>query len=290
MNFLALLLGLGVERTLTHLFHLREFRWLDPLFDLALRRAATESPGSAAALLGLFAVVLAAPVALGEVALAGTFVQVPAFLFAVAVLLFSLGPRDLEEEAEEYFAAVEAGEPEGLRRLARELTEQDAPGEATERDAAVARAICVQANNRVFGVVFWFLVSGPAGAWLFRVADLMRRRAAFAHPPGSAARAARLVHGVLAWVPARLMAAGFALVGSFDGALAAWRAAPADPAAPFPARTEDLVERVGRGAAEPAESPATAAGPRAALALARRTLWLIWYPAIALLTLNDVLL
>ena len=36
MNFVALLLGLGVERLLTHFFHLREFRWLDPLFDRIL--------------------------------------------------------------------------------------------------------------------------------------------------------------------------------------------------------------------------------------------------------------
>ena len=40
MNFLALLLGLALERVLTHLFHLREFRWLDPLFDCAPAPAA----------------------------------------------------------------------------------------------------------------------------------------------------------------------------------------------------------------------------------------------------------
>ena len=32
----ALLLGLAVERLLTHLFHLREFRWLDPVFNACL--------------------------------------------------------------------------------------------------------------------------------------------------------------------------------------------------------------------------------------------------------------
>ena len=37
MNFLALFLGLGIERLLTHLFHLREFHWLDPVFDWVLR-------------------------------------------------------------------------------------------------------------------------------------------------------------------------------------------------------------------------------------------------------------
>ncbi|SVB90299.1 uncharacterized protein METZ01_LOCUS243153, partial [marine metagenome] len=33
MNFLALLLALGVESLLTHFFYLREFRWLNSLLD-----------------------------------------------------------------------------------------------------------------------------------------------------------------------------------------------------------------------------------------------------------------
>ena len=37
MNFLALIVGLAVERLLTHLFHLREFHWLNPLFDLVYK-------------------------------------------------------------------------------------------------------------------------------------------------------------------------------------------------------------------------------------------------------------
>jgi membrane protein required for beta-lactamase induction len=292
MNFLALLLGLFVERALTHLFHLREFRWLDPLFDFALRRAAGWSRAPAALALGVFALVLVAPVAWAAAALAGRLGDVPAFAFAVLVLLFSLGPRDLQEEADEYRAAADAGREDDLRRLARELAERDVPGDAATLDRAVERAICVQAVNRVFGVVFWFLVLGPAGAWLFRVTDLMRRRAAFAPPPGAAGDAARALQGLLAWLPARLMAAGFALAGSFDGARAAWRAEPAPPAATLAERTEDLVERVGRGASAGSppdvEHPA-AAGSSAVMALARRTLWLIWYPVIAVLTLNDVL-
>ena len=50
MNLFALLLGLGIERLLTHLFHLREFRWLDPLFDASFARLA--KMGHSGALLG----------------------------------------------------------------------------------------------------------------------------------------------------------------------------------------------------------------------------------------------
>jgi membrane protein required for beta-lactamase induction len=293
VNFLALLLGLGLERTLTRLFHLREFRWLDPLFDRAFAAAAARS-GLATLVLALVALVLAAPVAVLSVALADES-DFAWLIFAIVILLFSLGPRDLQEEVDDYRVALESGSVEDLRRLTRELTEQSpAQGEEAQR-RQIERAICVQANNRMFGVVFWFLVLGPAapaGAWLFRVADLMRRRAAFTLPPGEVLEGTRRVHGWLAWLPARLVAAAFALVGSFEGALAAWRAGALDDEGPFYERTENLLERVGCGAAreiydEPGEATVPPAITRPLMTLVWRTLWLIWYPLIALLTLND---
>ena len=36
MKLIALLIGLIVERLATQLFHLREFRWLDPMIDAGL--------------------------------------------------------------------------------------------------------------------------------------------------------------------------------------------------------------------------------------------------------------
>ena len=297
MNFLALLLGLGVERALTHFFHLREFRWLDPLFDLVFGRVTSTRRTGAVIELALVALLLTAPVGYVSLVLAGEMRQVPSFIFAVLVLLFSLGPRDLQEEVDEYCAAAEAGAAEDTFRLARELAEHEPPGDPGARRRDVERAIYVQANNRIFGVVFWFLLlgpAGPAGAWLFRVTDLMRRRATYRDPGGQVLAAARLLHGLLAWLPARLMAAAFVLVGSFERVVAGWRETPGLAQLSFFERTEDLIDRVGHGArgAEEARGPAegdpgTAEVCRSAMALVRRTLWLIWYPVIALLTLNN---
>ena len=132
MNFLALLLGLALERVLTHLFHLREFRWLDPLFDSHLRRLRATAGGrnrrwSALALTFLLAALLVAPVALLSVALRGELLQIPYFLFAVVVLLFSLGPRDLDDEVEDYGDALETGDVAGQQRVAEELLEKVPP-------------------------------------------------------------------------------------------------------------------------------------------------------------------
>lgn len=291
MNFLALLIGLGLERVLTHFFHLRAFHWLDPLFDRVLARLAGYRPGLSAAGVAGLALLLTAPVGWASMVLSVQSVQWPYFLFAIVVLLFSLGPRDLQEEVEEYCAATQDAGGGEAQRLACELLGFD-PGAGTEElPRQVHRAIFVQANNRIFGVVFWFLVlgpAGPAGAWLFRVLDLLRQRALARQ---QAVTPARQVHGLAAWLPGRLMVGAFALAGNFMGAIAGWRAAGAGNREAFFQRTETRIAGAGEGACResgPAASDEGAAGlARQALGLVRRALWLIWYPLVALLTLNN---
>jgi len=107
MNFLALFVGLGLERVLTHLFHLREFRWLDPLFDRLLSYRNLKQPNLSIAVVAVFTALLVAPVGLMEVLVIERFAYIPQFIFAVLVLLFCLGPRDLGKEVNDYCQALE---------------------------------------------------------------------------------------------------------------------------------------------------------------------------------------
>jgi membrane protein required for beta-lactamase induction len=301
MNFLALLLGLGVERLLTHLFHLREFRWLDPLFDRGFARITTTKRGLAMAGVAVLAIVIVLPVAVISILLQDKFVQIPYFVFAVLVLLFSLGPRDLAEEANDYCTAVENDATEEAERTGKELLERKPPIDEPDRSISVERAIYIQANNRIFGVVLWFVLLGPTGAWLFRVLDLMRRRAAYqsvrASELGTGPKtvvAIETLHGIFAWLPARLLMVGYALAGSFDGATKAWRTFYAHRAERFFDLSSDLLGNVGHGALGDTESidsdKGAAERAKAAMGLVWRTLWLIWCPILAVLTLYDWLL
>lgn len=300
MNFVALLLGLGVERLLTHFFHLREFRWLDPLFDRILHMLGKSSRSTS--LLGVifFTALTIAPVALVSFMLAGRLFQIPYFVLAVIVLLFSLGPRDLKEEVADYCSAVDEGREEDIEKVARELMECDPPQDPAERAALVERAVFIQANNRIFGVVFWFLILGPTGAWLFRVLDMMRRRLAFRYnlreeqlENASVVWAVRCLHGIFAWVPARLLAAGYAFAGSFEDAIACWRKYHAGSSERFFQISNDIMACVGHGAVldtrEPEDEGKTLSPVERAMDLVSRTLWLIWCPIIAVLTLSDLL-
>jgi len=305
MNFLALLLGLGIERLLTHLFHLREFRWLDPLFDWSLLKLSRTSRWVASA--GIIAVVLLSllPVILISQLLFGTLADIPYFLFAVAVLLFCLGPRDLLDEGNDFCNAIELDDTARARSIARELIE--VKREEGDEFTGLDDAIYVQANNRIFAVVFWFVLLGPLGAWLFRVVDLLRHRAAWqlvklrhettqkvtAEPISGASQTIFYLHGLLAWAPSRLLLFGYMLAGSFDGGLQSLRNYFAATGGGLFQLQVEVLGWVGQGASgfvrpEATESfDQTARRAGAAVDLVRRTLWLIWCPVLAILTLYD---
>ncbi|MDP6993811.1 MAG: regulatory signaling modulator protein AmpE, partial [Woeseiaceae bacterium] len=159
----------------------------------------------------------------------------------------------------------------------------------------VEESVCIQANNRLFAVVFWFVLLGPVGAWAYRVTDLIRRRAVFNMLSEDSTdlrmvSASETLHGWLAWVPARLTAVGYAMAGSFDGALHAWRGADETAAVTHHEQSERLLARVGTGALALQELPDESVADRgvrgamAAYGLVMRLLF-IWAAAIAAMTL-----
>ena len=294
MNLLALLLALALERGLTQFFHLRESRWLDRYYDWIARRLGAGGTGTRVPV-ALVAVLLPVlPVAAVSWLLGSHLLGLPQLAFSVLVLLVSFGPRDLRDEVDDYVTALERGDQDEAARRAKELLEADAGGRGAGLRDAVEDAIFVQANNRIFGVIFWFMLLGPAGAWLFRVSDLMRRRAAFeAARSGTEAQpfggALTVLHGLFAWLPARLVAGTYALAGSFEDAVGNWRVAVDSAAERALDRSEDLLARVGKASLQPslADLPPEsldAATARGAWRIVSRSTW-IWLAVIALLVL-----
>lgn len=292
MKLIALVLALVLERTLTRLLHLRELRWFDRYFDWALGRIGTRGGWRGGALAAVLLLLPVLPVALVSIGLlqADIFWDVPYFLFAVLVLLFSLGPRDLGTEVQDYCDQLAAGDEAEAARIAKQLLETEAPTEYGRRDLAVEEAVLVQANNRVFGVLLFFIAFGPIGAWLFRVGDLFRRRAVFEAGRQEAAEGTppyaiiERLHGLLAWVPARLTCLGYALAGSFEEAVGAWRGYREQPARRFNDVNDELVATVGRAALAKAPTESLVICVGAALRLVQRTVF-IWVTVIALMTL-----
>lgn len=296
MNLIALIVAFLLEHGLTAVLHLREPRWLDHYGDWAERRLAGFGGGSLFVASVLLVLVPVIPVAYAYMLLGSHLLGLLQLAFAVLVLLVSFGPRDLRDEVEDYLDALARGDRDQAARCAKELLEADAAGRGAGLREAVEEAIFVQANNRIFGVVFWFMLLGPAGAWMFRVSDLLRRRAAFEAvrrgvpvAAGSLGETLAQIHGLLAWIPARFAALSYALAGSFEDAVGNWRVAVDQASDALLDRTEDLLARVGKGSLQPslaavAPDALDAAAASGAWRVVSRAVW-IWLAVVALLVL-----
>ena len=298
MNLIALLIGLVIERLATQLFHWRRMRWMDRIIDFGFAQSQKVANWPPLLPVVLLAVVLVLPVFAVIFALGDTLAGFAYLLLAIVVLFFSLGPRDIGEEVDEYCKALEGENEEEIRHAAKAIAEDDVPDDPRERITCVEESVCVQANNRLFAVIFWFVLLGPLAAWAYRVTDLIRRRSVFNASRSESESdgeslfrdAAVTLHGWLAWIPARLTAVGYATAGHFDEAIAAMRAPTEDRDATTSEHSENLLARVGVAALALQDLPdetITERGVRGAAAANRLVfrLLLIWAVIISAMTL-----
>jgi AmpE protein len=109
----------------------------------------------------------------------------PSFLFALAILFYAWGPRDLDHDVE---AVVEAADPEARRAAAGRLfPDRDAP--PTLDGGSLVEAVFRCALWRWFGVLFWFLLLGAFGALLYRLVSLCAQGEARKRMPEGASQA-----------------------------------------------------------------------------------------------------
>jgi adenosylcobinamide-phosphate synthase len=79
----------------------------------------------------------------------------------------------------------------------------------------------IQTHGGLLAPLFWFVVLGPAGAVLYRFAQLMQQ--IWQSEQGSLDQAAQRLFHWLDWLPAHVTAISFAVVGNFEDAMYCWR-------------------------------------------------------------------
>jgi adenosylcobinamide-phosphate synthase len=182
-----------------------------------------------------------------------------AMLWSLAVVYVTLGFRRFSH----HFTGIRDALAAGDDILARELL-RDWQGEADvtlTRSEIVRHVIefsAIAAHRHVFGVMAWFsllaaLGLGPAGALLFRLSSLLFK--AWGEPPtpaeGDISHTSNALQHVVArawylvdWLPARMTALSFAVVGNFEDAVDAWR----QEAGNFPGANDGVVLAATSGA------------------------------------------
>lgn len=283
MTLVAILISLVLDRLLGQLPDWRRYRFLT-----SFARWIYELPrlkilhGAFGVLITLFPLLLA--IMLLQAWLDEGILNVPGLIVATTVLLYCLGPRDLDRDVDDFRTAHNSGDDELIKVAAGHIVAGHVPDSEQERNRAVTDAIFSEANERMFAVLFWFSVLGPVGAVLFRGASVLRNTTATGdwgeyHP------AAALLHDILAWIPARLLALCFGLSGHFDGAIHVWRNMDDERPSAFVRRGGEFLVKMGNGALDlkPYEG-VELEDVAAAMGLVWRSI-VIWAVVIALLTL-----
>lgn len=148
------------------------------------------------------------------------------FAVDVALLYFALGAQSLGEHAEAVARPLAAGRLDEARQrvgwmVSRDTTQLDESGVAK----AGMESVLENGNDAIFGALFWFALLGGPGALLFRLANTLDAMWGYRTERYNLyGRFAARFDDLLNWLPARLTALSYALLGRTGNALACWRA------------------------------------------------------------------
>ncbi|MDB5815702.1 MAG: cobalamin biosynthesis protein [Rhodocyclales bacterium] len=225
---LALLLGCALDLLLG------EPRRAHPLVAFgkyAKRLVALLHPGIAAPLLmracGVLALCLAVAPFVALAACMDTWFgnTIAASIFDALLLYFALGARSLGEHARAVATPLTTGDLDGARAALARIVSRDTHGLDTSGVAAATiESVLENGNDAIFGTLFWFALLGGPGALMFRLANTLDamwgyRTARYLHFGWAAAR----FDDVLNYLPARITALSYALLGHCRQALDCWR-------------------------------------------------------------------
>jgi len=148
----------------------------------------------------------------------------------------------------------------------------------------VTRAILYVANQRIFSVLVWFVLLGPIGAVAFRFVTQLSRQIEV--NPGQL-ELAKKIHAMMEWLPARMLALAYAMMGNFESAIHAYRTRVHEP--DLALSNYDVLVSTGMGAIKDNHHHEASMDEVAAIHAARGLVMrsvLIWVTMLALLTLG----
>ena len=150
-----------------------------------------------------------------------------ALIWNVIIVYLTLGFRRYSHYFTSIQIALSAGDEATARKFLSEWTNRDTTDlEASEISRLAVERSLIASHRNVFGVFFWFLMPvGPACAVMYRLAEFLSR--AWNEPEHMKneefGQFATKIFYWIDWIPARLTAVAFAVVGNFEDAIYSWR-------------------------------------------------------------------
>ncbi|MBN4063439.1 regulatory signaling modulator protein AmpE [Cardiobacterium sp. AH-315-I02] len=278
MALISIIIGLFLDRTFRHLHDLRDMAWFEFYVSSIRRFTGKRMPPLQ------FIIILALPLSLllgVQILLHDFLFNLPAFIFGIIIFIYCLGPACLSSDIEAYIHARTLGDEDEALHYAGTITDSVASTSPDQQISDVTHAILYIANERIFATIFWFVILGPFGAILYRLISELSKHIAFEE----LAEFSEFIHSIMAWIPARMLAAGYALIGNFDGAYHAYkdRAHTTD----FSHSNNEVLVSTGLGAMQNFKVDNELASIYAAQALVTRAV-IVWISILAIMTLGGI--
>ncbi len=220
MALISVILGLLLDRTFRHLHDLRNMTWFE-VYTQTIQRF-TSKINSAVSSPLQFILIIAPPALLIftiQLQLTDFLFNLPGFVFGIAAFIYCLGPACLSSDVEAYINARTTGDDDEALHYASSITGKNASTLPNQQTIDVTHAILYIANERIFSTIFWFVILGPFGAILYRlISELSKQEEA-----NDLTSFSSFIHSFMAWIPARMLAVGYALTGNFDNAYQSYK-------------------------------------------------------------------
>jgi len=237
MSLLAILISLILEKLLPPLHRLRSLAWIESYHQwMSAKLGCRKRWQGIPCLLSIIFLPLIA-IAVIQYFLNDLLVFF-SFVFSILVLTYCLGPKDKRQLAQEYLVAEEREESDNANTKAKAIlqdivsctTSAPLPDSKSARARALIDCLLIQTHEQLLAILFWFVILGPMGAALYRLTVELQqagqRLDATENRDTEFLSAVTRLHYVLAWIPSRLTALSYAVMGSFVHALHAWNNTP----------------------------------------------------------------
>lgn len=211
MTILIVLIGLLISHFATGFRRLRNFSWLIALVEHGQRRF-PQAAWLPFVLVLLASVVVAALLTWLATLLLGVLGWA---LLALAVFIYTLGPRDLDHDVQSLLRRNDGEDPARVAAAARAMQL-----ELSDGPAVAAAAVFHAALSRWFGLLFWFVVLGIPGALIYRLTRVALQVDSLNKEESEWLARLRVV---LDWPVLALVVVSAALCGDLDRVHRAWR-------------------------------------------------------------------
>lgn len=214
MTFIITLIALMMERFF-HWHHLRHWRWFIDYEEKMGARLGNLPPAVILIICLLPPLII---VGLITYVLHDWFYGIFDLIFGVLVMLYCLGPENLWVQVYQGIQYSQNNEVEKAVAHVQMSFGIQPPTDSQLFHQSFVRAIFIAAYQRIFSVIFWFVILGPIGAVLYRLIELFSLRSEM-----GMSSIAMQVKQFMDWIPVRLFAFLFALGGHFTKAFACWK-------------------------------------------------------------------